>query len=78
MRQPIEAITFDFWNTIARAPAGLMSEARQRAIVEVCEECGIELEVELLAESLGKIARSYESSWSVGEHYHPREGAETR
>ncbi len=73
---PIEAVTFDFWNTIARAPAGLMSEARRRAIVEACAECGVELEAELLAEALEEVTRSYESSWSVGEHFHPREGAE--
>ncbi len=73
---PIKAVTFDFWNTIARAPAGLMSEARRRAILEACEECGVELEAELLAEALGEVTRSYESSWSVGEHFHPREGAE--
>lgn len=72
----IEAITFDFWNTIARAPAGLMSEARRRAIVEACEECGIELEAERLTKALGEATRAYESSWSVGEHFHPREGAE--
>lgn len=72
----IEAVTFDFWNTIARAPSGLMSEARRRAIVRACEECGVELEAELLAEALGKATRAYERSWSVGEHFHPREGAE--
>jgi FMN phosphatase YigB (HAD superfamily) len=72
----IEAVTFDFWNTIARAPAGLMSEARRRAIVDACAECGVELEAELLAASLAEVSRSYESSWSVGEHFHPRQGAE--
>jgi FMN hydrolase / 5-amino-6-(5-phospho-D-ribitylamino)uracil phosphatase len=72
----IEAVTFDFWNTIARAPAGLMSEARRRAIVEACEECGVELEAELLTESLGEVTRSYEGSWSAGKHFHPRQGAE--
>ncbi len=76
MAQPIEVVTFDFWNTIARAPAGLMNEARRRAIVDACAECGVELEAELLAESLREIASLYESSWSVGEHFHPREGAE--
>lgn len=76
MAQPVKAVTFDFWNTIARAPAGLMSEARRRAIVEACEECGVVLEAELLANALAEITRSYESSWSVGEHFHPREGAE--
>lgn len=72
----VEAVTFDFWNTIARAPSGLMSEARRRAIVEACEECGVELDAELLAEALGEVTRSYESSWSAGAHFHPREGAE--
>ncbi len=73
---PIKAVTFDFWNTIARAPAGLMSEARRQAILDACAECGVELEAELLAESLGEATRAYERSWSVGEHFHPREGAE--
>jgi len=72
----VEAVTFDFWNTIARAPAGLMSEARRRAIAQACKECGVELEAELLVESLAVVSRSYESSWSVGKHFHPREGAE--
>ncbi|HWI94907.1 MAG TPA: HAD family hydrolase [Solirubrobacterales bacterium] len=76
MVAPIEAVTFDFWNTIARAPSGLMSEARRRAIVEACAECDVELEAELLVEALSEVTRSYESSWSVGEHFHPREGAE--
>jgi FMN phosphatase YigB (HAD superfamily) len=72
----IEAVTFDFWNTIARAPSGLMSEARRQAVVAACAECGVELETALLAEALSEVSHSYESSWSVGEHFHPREGAE--
>jgi FMN phosphatase YigB (HAD superfamily) len=72
----VKAITFDFWNTIVRAPAGLMNEARRRAILDACEECGVELEAELLVKSLEEVARSYERSWSAGEHFHPREGAE--
>lgn len=72
----VEAVTFDFWNTIARAPAGLMSEARRRAIMRACAECGVELEAELLDDVLGEVTRSYEDAWSVGKHFHPREGAE--
>jgi putative hydrolase of the HAD superfamily len=71
----VEAITFDFWNTIARAPAGLMSEARRLAIVDACAQCGVELDAGLLAESLADVTRAYEGSWSVGKHFHPREGA---
>jgi len=72
----IEAITFDFWNTIARAPAGMMTEARQRAVTAACATGGVEVENELLRRSLEEVALSYERSWSAGEHFHPRTGAE--
>ena len=72
----IEAITFDFWNTIARSPAGMMTEARRRAVVAACAAGEVEVEEGLLLRSLEEVARSYESSWSSGEHFHPRAGAE--
>ena len=75
-RPAIEAITFDFWNTIARAPAGMMTEARQRAVVAACAAGAVEVEEELLVRSLEQVAHSYESSWSSGAHFHPRTGAE--
>jgi FMN phosphatase YigB (HAD superfamily) len=71
----INAVTFDFWNTIARVPPGAMSEARRRAVVAACEECGVEVEAELLARSLEEVGRSWEDSWGEGRHLHPREGA---
>jgi putative hydrolase of the HAD superfamily len=72
----IEAITFDFWNTIARAPAGMMTEARQRAVAAACAAGEVEVEEELLLRSLEQVAHSYEISWSTGDHFHPRTGAE--
>lgn len=74
-RSMIEAITFDFWNTIARVAPGTMSEARRRAVMAACEQCGVEVEVELLARSLEEVGQSWESSWASGKHLHPREGA---
>ncbi|MGN6662991.1 MAG: HAD family hydrolase [Solirubrobacterales bacterium] len=71
----IEAVTFDFWNTIARVPPGAMTEARRRAVAAACEECGVEVEAELLARSLEEVGRSWEGSWAAGTHLHPREGA---
>jgi len=76
VRPAIEAITFDFWNTIARAPAGMMTEARRRAVVAACAAGAVEVEEELLLRSLEQVARSYESSWSSGAHFHPQTGAE--
>ena len=72
----IQAVTFDFWNTIARVPSGAMSEARRRAVVAACEECGVEVEAERLARSLEEVGQHWENSWGAGEHLHPREGAE--
>jgi len=72
----IEAVTFDFWNTIARVPTGAMTEARRRAVLAACERCGVEVEAELLVASLEEVGLSWERSWSEGVHLHPREGAE--
>lgn len=72
----MEAVTFDFWNTIARVPKGAMTEARTRAIAAVCEGCGVEVEPKLLAAALEEAGQSWERSWGEGVHLHPREGAE--
>jgi FMN hydrolase / 5-amino-6-(5-phospho-D-ribitylamino)uracil phosphatase len=72
----IEAVTFDFWNTIARVPAGAMTEARRRAIVAACRGCDVEVEPKLLAAALEEVGQSWERSWSEGVHLHPRDGAE--
>jgi FMN phosphatase YigB (HAD superfamily) len=75
--QPIKAVTFDFWNTIACARSGAaMVKARHEAVVEACNACDVEVEAELLATALDKVTASYEQSWSVGTHFHPNEGAE--
>ena len=72
----IEAVTFDFWNTIATVPPGAMDEARRRGIAAACESNDIELEAELLTASLEEVGMSWERSWAAGRHLHPREAAE--
>lgn len=71
----IEAVTFDFWNTIARVPPGAMTEARKRAIAAACEECAVEVEAERLGRSLEEVGLHWEEAWGAGRHLHPREGA---
>ncbi|HET7120722.1 MAG TPA: HAD family hydrolase [Solirubrobacterales bacterium] len=71
----IRAVTFDFWNTIARLPPGAMTEARQRAIARACAENEVELEAELLASSLEDVGLHWEEAWAAGRHLYPREGA---
>jgi FMN phosphatase YigB (HAD superfamily) len=77
MSAAITAVTFDFWNTLARVPAGkgVMTEARLRAVTAACEECGVEIGSERLAAILERVAQSYERSWEAGTHFHPREGS---
>jgi putative hydrolase of the HAD superfamily len=71
----IAAVTFDFWNTIARVPTGAMTEARQRAVAAACESNEVEVEAELLISSLEQIGLDWERSWAAGRHLHPREAA---
>lgn len=76
MASPVRAVTFDFWNTIAREPPGTMAEARRRAVASACEFCEVEVEAELLIASLDQVRSTFQRSWSTGTHFHPREGAE--
>ncbi|HEY2480318.1 MAG TPA: HAD family hydrolase [Solirubrobacterales bacterium] len=74
----IEAVTFDFWNTIAVAPAaGAMREARLAAVLAACESCGLELDSEQVAAGVAEVIRSRERSWEEGRHVSPDEGAAT-
>ena len=76
MAAPVQAVTFDFWNTIATIPAGEMEAARRRALEAACASSGVEVEAELLTAGLEEVVSSYERSWSAGTHFHPRQGAE--
>lgn len=74
---PLRAVTFDFWNTIARVPTGAMTEARRRAVLAACESGGVEVEPKLVAASLEKVGMRWERSWAEGVHLHPHEAAAT-
>ena len=72
----IQAVTFDFWNTIAQVAEGAMPEARRRAVAAACEEGGLAVEAGVLGASLDEVRLRWESSWAEGVHLHPQEGAE--
>jgi len=71
----VKAVTFDFWNTIARVSPGAMTAARRWAVAVACEECEVEVEASRLAASLEEVGQSWERSWAAGTHLHPSEGA---
>lgn len=72
----IEAVTFDFWNTIARVPSGAMTEARRQAVLAACADGKSETEPKLVAAALEEVGQHWERSWGEGVHLHPREGGE--
>lgn len=74
-RRPLRAVTFDFWNTIARVPSGTMTEARRRAVAAACEEADFEVEPALLGAALEAVGARWERSWGEGVHLHPLDGA---
>ncbi len=72
----IRAVTFDFWNTIARARhEGAMRDARARAVGAACEAGGVEVEAAALVAAIERVGAHWERSWAEGVHLHPREGA---
>jgi putative hydrolase of the HAD superfamily len=73
----IEAVTFDFWNTIATVPPGAMSAARERGVAAACASHDVEVEAELLVEALRQVGLDWERSWAEGRHLHPQEAAES-
>ena len=74
---PIEAVTFDFWNTIAVEPVpGSMRDARHAAVLAACESCGLEMDSDHLAGHVAEVIRSRERSWEEGVHVSPAEGAQ--
>jgi FMN phosphatase YigB (HAD superfamily) len=74
---PIEAVTFDFWNTIAVEPVpGSMRDARHAAVLETLESHGVDLDADHLAEHVAEVIRSREQSWAEGVHVSPAEGAQ--
>jgi putative hydrolase of the HAD superfamily len=76
MSAAIEAVTFDFWNTIARVAPGAMSEARRRAVVAACEAHGVEVEAEALGKTLEEVGSHWQRSWESGTPFHHDEGVE--
>ena len=73
---PLRAVTFDFWNTIARVPSGTMTEARRRAVLAACAEGEAGVDPKLVAAALEEVAMRWERSWGEGVHLHPRQGGE--
>jgi putative hydrolase of the HAD superfamily len=71
----IEAVTFDFWHTIATVPPGAMAEARRRAIASALQGDEVGVEADLLLDALRRVRLDWEQAWAEGRHLPPQEAA---
>ena len=69
-------VTFDFWNTIAHEPPGLLRRLRFAAVRSACERLGMELEDDALRGHLAAAGALHELAWTGGRIFVPREAAD--
>ena len=73
---PLEAVTFDFWNTLVYELRGHLRSRRLEAWVGILEEEGFAMERELLHAVYDETWRRYVASWEAGEQYLAARAAE--
>ena len=73
---PIEAVTFDFWNTIAREPPGTMGEAREAAIRPPASRAATRSRRSGCGRAWPRSGGGHQASWAQGLHFPPRQAAE--
>ena len=72
---PPLAVSFDFWNTLVRGPAGRLSELRREAVVAALAEHGVALEDHVLDGHLEAAWSLHVEAWEGGRGFHPRDAA---
>jgi putative hydrolase of the HAD superfamily len=71
----VAAVTFDYWNTLMREPAGAMRGARREAVLAAAAAHGAEIDAEGLDEALHEVSRRREADWLQERHFSPADGA---
>jgi len=67
--QGIEAVTFDFWNTLVWEAPGRLVEGRLRAWAGLLEEAGIRAEAGRLAAAHEVAFSEYQAAWKANRQY---------
>lgn len=73
---PIEAVTFDFWNTLMYEEAGYLRGRRLAAWVGILEDAGFAVERQRLDAAFDTAWASYVEKWKANEQFQATEGAE--
>jgi HAD superfamily hydrolase (TIGR01549 family) len=72
----IEAVTFDFWNTLVYEDRGLLRGKRMEAWAGVLEDVGFAVERERLGAAFDASWQRFTESWVAGEQYKAADAAE--
>jgi FMN phosphatase YigB (HAD superfamily) len=71
----IEAVTFDFWETLCRRAPGSLEAARSEALTAVLAEAEMVVAADVLDRILGDVWTSWERSWTDGRPYYGPDAA---
>jgi FMN phosphatase YigB (HAD superfamily) len=69
MHAPVEAVTFDFWNTLLYEPPGMLRARRLEAWSAILGGAGIELPRERLERAFDESWAEYERAWVDNRQY---------
>lgn len=72
----MQALTFDFWNTLVVDRSGQLGELRRLAVASQLREAGLEVDDAELGEMLAAAGAIHEEAWRLGRAFEPREAAE--
>jgi len=72
----VEAVTFDFWNTLVVADPGATREARRRSVLATLAEHGHEVTAEDLERAFDAAVTAFDEAWAANRQFTAGDGAE--
>jgi putative hydrolase of the HAD superfamily len=71
----IDAVTFDFWETLCRRAPGALEAARSEALTAVLADAELVVEADVLDRILGDVWSTWEQAWTAGQPYYGPDAA---
>ena len=73
---PLDAVTFDFWDTLVHAPEASTSRVRRRTlIVDALTESGIDVDPDEVGRVLAVVRDSFDQHWAANRQFTGRDAA---